>query len=185
MVQDSQDEKLTLSAFIDDNYRLLSALGIFSALTLFASNFPLKAIGYALSFLFLFATVLILLEVWERFPSKMGATRLFWFENALFLSGLVLVGYWFLEFRGVWQHLLFVPIASVLMRLFSTIIKRFDLFNILFRAEPGARKTLRYIFGIALWAVLIVASVAIANLLSGPINAFLDEARYYLDLAVP
>lgn len=185
MVKDSQDEKVTLAAFIDDNYKLLSALGIFTALTLFASNLPLRWIGYALSFLFLTATVLILLELWERFPSKSGTTRLFWFENALFLSGLVVVGYWFLEFRAIWHHLLFIPIASVLMWFFSAIIKRFNLFNVLFRTEPGGRRTLRHIFGLTLWGVVIVASLALASVLSPPINALLDEARQSMEPSEP
>lgn len=185
MVQNSQDKEVTLAAFIEDNYRLLSALGIFVALTLFASNLPLKSIGYSLSFLFVSATVLIMLELWERFPSKSGTSRLFWFENVLFLSALLVVAYWFLEFRAMWHQYLIVPILGILLWLSSAAIKRFDVFNRLFRTEPGGRKILRYFFGFALVAVVIVVSWILAEFITPPINVFLDEVRRYLESTAP
>lgn len=185
MTQNAQEDKVTLAAFIDDNYKLLSALGVFVGLTLFASNLPLKSIGYSLSFLFVSATVLIMLELWERFPSKSGTTRLFWFENILFLSSLLVVAYWFVEFRAMWHQYLVVPILCILLWLVSAVIKRFDLFNRLFRTEPGGRKILRYIFGFALIGVVFVVSYAVATWLTPPINTFLDEVRRSMEASAP
>ncbi len=45
-----KDEKVSLASFIDANQKLISVLGIFTAISVFASNLPLKPVGYALSF---------------------------------------------------------------------------------------------------------------------------------------
>jgi len=184
MVKNAKNEKTTLTAFIEDNHKLLSTLGIFIALTVFASSLTLRWIASILSGFFLFATILICFELWERFPSG-GSTRLAFFENTLVFATLVVIAYWLLEFRTVWHLGLIVPIAVTFLWLISVGIKRFNVFDRLFRSEPGGRKVLRYIFGLALVTVVWVISTALAILITPPINAFLDATYEYLKSTAP
>jgi hypothetical protein len=55
-------------------------------------------------------------------------------------------------------------------------MKRFNVFNRLFRAEPGQRKALRYILGIVALLVILAISLYLARVIAPPFNVFLDTA---------
>jgi len=183
--QAKDSQQVTLAAFIEDNHKLLTSLGVFTALTLFAGNLPLRPVGYVLSFLFLAATVLLWFELQSRFP-KPGTHALIWFENILFYATMVLIGYWLLEFRSLWRHFLFILMALVLLWLGSLVIKRYNLFNRLFRAEAGSLKHVRYAFAhVLLWTAIILA-FSISYQIAQPLNDFLDElANQLRSLGLP
>jgi len=185
MAQDSEDQEVTLQAFIEDNYRLLSALAIFTALTVFATSISLEGIRTALSFLFLTETILIWFELWASFPSKSGTTRLAFFEIILLFATLVVVFYWLVEFRAVWHHYLFVLISGIVLWVISTLMKRFDLFNRLFRTEPGGRKILRYILGVALASVVMFVTYFVTARATPSINTVLDEVYKQMKSPAP
>ena len=167
-------KKVTLGEFIETNHKLLSTLGIFTVLAVFSNNLQLKGIGYFLSFLFVAAMVLIWLELWARFPTK-GSEKLVWFENIISVATLGVVVYWLVDFRSIWRYYLPMLILLILLWPMSEIMRRFNIFNVVFHTKPGERKTLRYILGLLILMVAFIISGRIAGLLAPPINALLDE----------
>lgn len=169
-------KRATLNTFINKNDKLLSALGIFTALTVFSSNLSLKWIGYILSFLFLSTTILIWLELWAKFP-KSATTRLMWFENILSYSIMAVIAYWLLAFYEIWRLFLFIPIALILLYLFSIFIKRFSIFNTVFHSKSIHHKKLRYILGFTVLIVVLYISSYIANQLESPISTLINNIK--------
>jgi len=94
MNETDKDKSPTLFDFIEENQRLITVLGVFTALTVFSSNLPLKPFGYVLSFMFMSLTVLLWLELWQKFPTKSGSWRLTVFENVLPFTVLAVIAYW-------------------------------------------------------------------------------------------
>lgn len=111
------------------------------------------------------------------------------FESILSFAVLGLVGYWFLEFRGIWHQLLFVPIFGVMLALlsgvFSWVMKKFDIFNRVFHTKPGERKGLRSILGVGVLLVLLFLGLVLARAVSIPLNQFLDSFRQALESGKP
>ncbi len=164
--KDISPNESTLGQFIEDNHKVLSMLGIFTGLSVFSSNLVLKPLGGFLSFLFLTLTLLIWLEVWQRFPSKSGSARLSLFENVLAVTILLVFFYWLVEFRRIApSEGLTMIITLVTLWVVSSILKRFNVFNRLFHAQPGKLKWLRSIFGIILISGVLYASSRTARVL--------------------
>jgi len=182
--KDISPDELTLGQFVEDNHKILSVLGIFTALSVFSSNLALKPLGGFLSLLFLTLTVLIWLEVWQRFPSKSGSARLSWFENILSVTIFLVIFYWLLEFRRIApRDGLTTLLTLVALGVVSSTFKRFNVFNRLFRAQPGKLKWLRSIFGIVLIAGVLYASSRLSGVLAPPLGRFLDAALQELQRA--
>lgn len=176
-MNDKEDKKApTLFDFIEENQRLVTVLGVFTALTVFAGSLPLKSVGYVLSFMFMSLTVLLWLELWERFPSKSGSWRLTLFETILPLTVLVVIGYWLLEFRKLWHEFLFLPIFAIILSSFSYVMKKYNLFNRVFHTRADGKKSLRYFVGIAVLLITALASILLARMAAAPLNRFLDSA---------
>ncbi len=57
----------TLADFVEDNHKLLTVFGVFVAITTFANNLPSNFIGRLLSFFALMATVILGMELYEKF----------------------------------------------------------------------------------------------------------------------
>ena len=173
---DSKNKHHTLASFIEDNHKLLTTLGVFTALTVFASNIDPKPVGNILSIFFLTLTVLIWLEVWERFPPRNGSWRLLWFESVLSFSVLAILGIWLFYLSSVSMFLtlfMFLIISSFI----TWIMNRFDLFNRLFQTEPGKRKYLRYTLGLVLLIAMFFISYYLAKIASPPVQQFFDYLR--------
>jgi len=128
--------RVSLSGFIEENHKLLSTIGIFTALTVFSFNLKLSLFGYGLSFLFLAMTVLLWLELISKFPPK-GSGILGWFESILGIAVLGLIAYWFVDYGPVWNIIMPLFIQLLLLGIISFLIKKFNVFNRLFQAEPG------------------------------------------------
>jgi hypothetical protein len=176
----AQENNPNIGSFIEQNDKIIQVLGVFIALTAFATILPIKVMGYILAFIFLSCTILIWLELWGRFP-KNGTTALAYFENFLVIGGLALIAYFFLDFRAVWREYLFILIATIPLFITSRIIKRYNIFNRLFNTSPGKLRPLRYTFGIIIIIVNAFISFYISYLLAKPINDWLDSMRQYLD----
>jgi hypothetical protein len=177
---DEVKKKVSLVDFVEDNHKLITTLGVFTALTVFVSNLPLKTLGYLLSFLFLTGTVLVWSELWSRFP-KPGTNRLIWFENVLSVAVLILVAYWVLEFRVIWRLLLTTILMLTFLWFMSLTIKRFNLFEFLFRIPLFRHNALRYLVGVIVIGIALILAAQLANFLAQPINALLDELRQQID----
>jgi hypothetical protein len=167
---------MTIAQFIEQNDKLLQALGIFIALTVFSSSLPVQLLGYFLSFFFIFATILVWFELWDKFP-KTATRSLVFFENTLTLASFGLVVYFLLDFRAIWDRLMPLLIWLIFLSIYSFIVKKYDLFNRVFRVKPGKLKALRYIIGIISIIVFFLLSVIISAFMSIPINSWLEAIR--------
>jgi hypothetical protein len=194
MAQDTQKNENKLDTFIEDNYKLLSILGVFTALTVFATSITVKWIAYVLSFLFLTETILIWLELWAKFP-KLGINiidfnrlfifKLFLFKSTLLLSTLVLIGYWLLAFRIIWRFFLFLPIAYILIGLITKLLKNklYNTVHSLVRNWKG-RGLIKGFILIVYLAILIISFI-LATLLSPPINKLIEAMERTLQNTTP
>jgi len=180
---DQKAEKNTLSEFVEKNNRLLSAVGLFTALTIFATNLEPRVIGAFLSFLLLSATVMLWMELLEKFPASAPATaKLTWFETTLSFALLVVVFYWLLQFQSFWRLWLMVPIALVLAAIFSAVLKRFNVFNRAFSAKVGEKRGWRYLVAIGVVTVSTVTAIFIASLIAESfLGPWLDFFRQVLE----
>jgi len=163
-------QDMSLSAFVEKNLSLLTILGIFTALTVFAAELPLQPLGSMLSFLFMAETVILWSVLLEHLPSKGKGWRMLWFENIMTLSVIILVFYWLLAYRELWREWLIIPLAAILLASVSWVLKHFDIFNRVFRAKPDEKRALRWIF----WMVILAAVFTAAAVISEPLNNLLD-----------
>ena len=119
-------------------------------------------------------TIILWLELLGRFPSKGVGWRIHWFENILSLTILAFLAYWLLDFRSIWKILLIVLVFGLVLQGVSAAMRQLNVFNRIFHAKPGEKRTLRY----AVWLVLVVASVAlalwVAALVTPWVNSWLD-----------
>ncbi len=181
MAQKAKKEN-TLGDFVEDNSKLLSAVGLFTALTVFSSTLEPRVVGAFLSFLFLSATVVLWFELMEKFPAGTPATgRLTWFETILSFAMLVVVFYWLLQFRGFWRSWLIIPIALILAAIVSGVLKRFDVFNRAFAAKPGEKRRWRYFVAFSVFAVSILGAIYLSALIVQRIGPPLDTLRQVLE----
>ena len=165
----------TLSGFIDENQRLISVLGVFTAICVFVGQLPIQWFAYMLSFAFTLLTVILWLELWSKFPSGSGDWKITTFENILALAVLALLTYVLVDFRRLWKSsYLMLLIFTIILGGFSGVMKRFDLFNRLFRCRPGERRWLRHLMGVTVLVVVTGASIALANWIAPPLNSVLD-----------
>ena len=137
----SMDEKpkKTLTDFIEQNQKLLSAIGVFTALSVFINQLPgdlaksdngVRLALRVLSSLFCFLAVLTYAEVLKnsfRYYPENGILR--WFDEALFFAFMMFIYIWVRTFYvGIAGGLLLVgTVVLVLMMfaLFATLLHKF------------------------------------------------------------
>ena len=168
------DKEITISDFIEKNYKLLSIFAIFATLTIFSNNISVKWASSFLSILFLAAMILIWLELLGTFPSmKPGTLSLAWFEDILSGIFFVIIIYWFIVIHVTLPYILTFIIAMIIFYLFSSImINRF--LHSFFKERS---KIFRYVFYITILILVYSLSFYIANLLTPIIDIFLEKIR--------
>src|ERR1700751_5570354 len=72
--------KSTLTEYLDENGKLLSALGLFLGLSVFANNLADKEVGRLLSFLLFTLGLLIFLELMRNFRAFDFYGKIYWFR---------------------------------------------------------------------------------------------------------
>lgn len=169
----------TLSEFFEQNEKLVSVLGVFTAVSLFVSGLPIHYFAYWLSFLFMVLTIILWLELWAKFPSGVGDWKISVFEDLLLLAMLALVLYMLVDFRGFVVYPLVLVIFSTLLGVFSYAMKRFDLFNKLLRSRPGKHKLVRYLLGLAVGIASLLLTLELARFIAPGLIRILD-ATYKL-----
>lgn len=97
---DDKPEKITLHTFLENNHKILSVLGVFTALTVFSRGLPLTGVGQILSLLFLTLTILLWLELMSRYPTPASA-RLSWFENLVTFAIMFTAIYWLMDYNAM------------------------------------------------------------------------------------
>lgn len=142
--KNKKEKLISLSDFIENNHKLISSLGIFTALTAFSMNITNKYFKFGLSFLSLTLSVMLFIELIGQFPKK-GASLLGWFETVLTFTFLGYVCYWIIDYYTFWKLFLIYLIQLFIVGTVSFIIKKFDLFNKLFKTNSGQKKNLRYL----------------------------------------
>ena len=165
---DQKAEKNTLGEFIENNHRLLSAVGLFAALTIFAANLEIEAIlGAVLSSMLLSATVILWMELLGKFLDSAPATeKMTWFGFTLTVALFVMAFYWLLQLQDLWRWQM-IPIAGVLVGIFSGVLKRLKraVFNRAFSAKPGQKRGWRYVAFIVYLAAILGAWLIVAQIL--------------------
>lgn len=168
---------VSLTEFIEENQRTISVLGVFTALTVFSRQLPLRVLSDILSFLFLAATVLLWFELLGRYPAKSSSFRMSMFESILSLAIMVLVFYWLVLYREFWRHLLVLLFFAGLSTLLTKVMQHYNVFNRVFNAKQHRRRGLRHLLYFVLQGLILVTSMMLAALLGIPANRWLDETR--------
>jgi hypothetical protein len=122
MASNDGERAVTLREFVEDNHKLVSALGILVALCAFSSRLRPANLGLTLASVFLAMAVLILLELWAAFPRGRAAKRLQWFGLCLLATMFLVAAYWLMAFREIWPGVLVLPIWAALTGAFTAII---------------------------------------------------------------
>lgn len=167
-------DKVTLYSFMEENHKVITVIGVFTALTVFTANLTLRPMALILSFLFMTLTIILWLELLGRFPSKGGGWRMYWFENILSFAAFSLLAYWLLAFRAIWKTMLVVLVFGLVLHSLSAAMKRFNVFNRIFHAMPGRKRSLRYVVWLVIMIVSGVVAFGIGALLTPWINRWLD-----------
>lgn len=176
--------KVSLTIFIEENHKLLTVLGVFTALTVFSLSLSLKIIGYFLSFAFFTISLIIWFELWSKFP-KNGSFKLSCLENILSLTIFVLIFYWLVEYRTIWHEFLFVLFFMIIFAIFTYVMRKIKFFDKTLNAQEGKLKWLRYVFGVIVIAICGVFSFWLSSIVSPPMNSLLDELRAFIIKVVP
>jgi len=155
----------TLADFINENERIITVLGVLIALTAYFSSSPLKPFGQIFSALLLTLTLFVWFELWGKFPSKMGTSTLFWFENIFSLTIFAVVAYWFVSIGCIFPQIIFIVSFLLISSLISYLMKKLDIFNRFFKAKPGQKRVLRIILGILIIIVSFLAGVFIVSVI--------------------
>ncbi len=178
---ETKPKKNTLSDYIDDNSKLISVLGVFTALTVFTRNFTIEPIGYLLSFVFLTLSIIVWLELWTKFPKKPSSWRLLVFENVLSFSVLGIILYWLLAYRDIWRSILPFPIFLVLISLLSYPITKYKVLEKLMGLKLAQYKIVKILFGLVLILLLGFIAEILSLLIAYPVNNTFDQMRNEID----
>ncbi len=165
----------SLSDYIENNSKLISVLGVFTALTVFSYNLTIKPIGNILSFVFLTITIIVWLELWTKFPPKPSSWRLILFENVLSFSVLGIILYWLLAYREIWRAILVFPIWVLTITLISFLITRFNLLEKITGFKIAKYTFIRILFGLTLMILIYFFSLFVSAIISKPINDAFDS----------
>lgn len=174
----------TLYECLEENHNLLSTLGIFGALTVFAGSMELKPVGYLLSFLLLAAMILVWREIRMRLPER-KEWSLTVFKWILEIGLWVLVAYWLLEYRAIWDAFLFLPLIFGFTYLIAVRIRdlrRFKIVDAVFGFGREHPNKLQRAAGVILALIVMYISFGLAVLLSVPANAILDTLNRGMSL---
>jgi len=150
----------TLVSFVDEKKNLISVVGIFAALTIFAKGVMIGSPGEFVSFLFLTSFVLLWLELWSSFPSGPSSTRLALFENSIIATGIVIIWYWAARLKEYSpESLVFIisiSIASPIIAFLSKKIKKYNFFNNIFNAKKNEKTFLRFVVGLFIFLAVFI-----------------------------
>jgi len=170
---------VSLSQFVEQNQKLFGVLGVFTGVSVFVGQLRLHWFAYGLSFVFTLLVLILWIELWGKFPSGSGGWRITVFEDLLSLAVLGLVAYLFIDYRDIWHQYLALAILclvfSVIMGVVSWAIKRYAVFNRLFRALPNQRVILRYLVATSIGLAAFYLSFYLAKLIAPVANRVLDD----------
>ena len=143
--------KTTITEFIEGSSKLISVLGVFFALSVFANNLPDKATGRFLSFLLFTLAIMLFIELLRNFAEFDWHGKIFWFREVLTLSALVFVYIYaktyypfLLGFVGMMVMVLAFVIVFVLFQVVIRLVLKMSWFR---KLNPRARSIFIPAFG--------------------------------------
>ncbi|SMD44803.1 hypothetical protein SAMN00777080_3437 [Aquiflexum balticum DSM 16537] len=166
-----------LASFIDENSKLISVLGVFTALTVFSFNLQIKFVGNLLSFVFLTLVILVWVEIWSRFPKKSSSWRLNLFENILSYSILLIVFYWIIFYRDIWEAILVYVLWILIMSVTGHLISYFKLFQRILGLKVSKYKIVRIFIGLIIILPVFFLSFKLAGIIADPLNNLINNVH--------
>lgn len=167
------DEK-TLKEYIDENDKLLSVLGVFSALTLFFNGNADNNFTKALAVLSLFLTFLIWMEVWINFPRKNNSLILGQFGIILTGSSIIFTFYILTEIYNISSTLFTLTTGSIIFVITLYIVSKLKVFNYLSEGSSKRVKNIKIGIGILFLCGIIINSTLVAVIISPYLIKFLN-----------
>lgn len=171
----SEDE-VTLASFIEANHKLITVLGVLTALTIFALNLDFYNLGQLLSLLFLTMVVLVWLELWTKFSFKGEHWRMFWFRTLASMSIIILLFYWIFALTA-FREAKFSVLLIVIFGFFAWIMRLINFPFRLMETPPGKYSAVRTIIGLVILLSVALLAVYLADLLSPTIHDFFEAGR--------
>ena len=139
LLEDKKEEKISLAAFIKENIALLTALGVFTALTIYTNNIP--TFGPYLSFLSFSISVFIWFQLLILLPEREKESKLLsLFQTSLTLIFFYNVIYWIFYCKQVWVEMLFVTILLILLAIANYLLEKYNIYNKVFKKRNKAIK---------------------------------------------
>ena len=183
--KDESNPKTTLKDFIDENGKLISILGVFSALSVFIQEVTKGPIGqlfgYILSFLFLFLSIIILFELLFRTDVDCPSVRFRLFKYMLEITIFGIILYWLLSYRSIWRVVMPFFVWISLTLILSYFATKSNIIEKLTSTKSTTQKILR-IGGILFFLGLVFYLFPnIAEPISEVINNGLDDMRNGLE----
>lgn len=143
-------KKKTLHEFIDENSKIFSVTGVFSAVTLFTLNTLDKGINVIASSIFFIITLILWVEVFKLFPKDIHSmtNSLEWFMVFLYFGVVLLAVGFLIAYSTIVKYFLPTTICLLLDVYIFKYSRRF--INKIFASKRKFLKTLYYIFIIAI-----------------------------------
>jgi len=174
--------KTTLFDFIEINHKIISSLGVFTALTIFSMSLQLAYIGNLLTILFLMLTILLWFEIVWRLPWGDSSITLSCFKYGIRLVFPLLLLYHLVEFRYFWKSYLIIPIWASLLAVFSGLLKKYGFFTWVHTESTTWKHNLKILLGAVIFFIFLWPATKLSVYLAFKINAELDKTyTYYLE----
>lgn len=171
----------SLASFVESNHKLISALGIFTALTVFATSISLRAVAYSFSFLLLAATFLLWVELWSKFPDRSKSSlRLSLFQDITALVVLIVAVHWIISFRVFWRYFIVLPLGFAIFALLLVILSRTKPITKIVDKAIGIKGFGGFIIANVLYVLLFASSFYLAILMAEPLNSVIDQINTLL-----
>ncbi len=183
----SGERRLCLTEFVEENHKLLTVLGVFTALTVYASNLPYSWPGSGLAFVFMAFSIIILLQLFANLMSVVPTGLLAYCTTLMLAAVWFTLVYWLLAFRGFWREyltrVLIVLLAGIGVSLFQKAVAHYGLLDRLFHPTPEKRQRYWLNLSLASYTLIGVLVVVPSFYLARGVNYVCDEL--YREMTAP
>jgi hypothetical protein len=168
----------TLFEFVEQNQKLITVLGVFTALTVFANNIPFADFSSLLSFLFLTIALIVWIELFMRAKVANNANwRLKVFENILSLSVFALIGYWLVGYVDTWRSFTFVPLMALFTSLIFVPIRKYSIYQRLNNPSSARFRILKKVLWFFILITITLCSAFAAAKFATPVVEFFQSLK--------
>ena len=168
-------KEFTVKDFIDDNFKLLSALAIFGALIEFSARLSPAWFGYFLNILFFTCFVIIFIELFKSaWMMKKRTFLLSLFRYILFWLLLLLILYWLAIFKIIEKNIAAMVVFSGLIQLFIWILTvKVKILGLV----ANKRKYLQTLYKIGIIILMIFISIFLTILITPYLNNLIEQIK--------